>query len=199
MRFPNLNTSLVARIREYIHHLANGGDMLASLFLSMLGHRVISGGIVANPTTPSTQATLVGGATVIRANVSYAYLAGDGNYYESALAADVVAGGTAASFPAGISGQSLITTYGVYRRTDTGALVVFGLKGVGAPTGTQVAPSDAAITTYVATLTAGTGATWWKLAEVTNVRSSDIVLNNVAGNLVNDNSKGDRGVWLANF
>lgn len=189
MRFPNLNTSVVARIREYIHHLANGGDMVADLLMAMLSHRIISGGIIATPTTANVQATGAAGNLAWRVNTSYFYGAGDADYHELVAQVDTVIQNAASPITA-TPPQSIVAAV-VVKKAANGVKSIITVKGTAALTsaGVPVGPTDAAIQTAV-----GAGLTWWKLGEVQLDRTSDLVVVETYFQ-----ARGDRGVWLANF
>lgn len=193
-RYPNTPNNVAGRIREYIHHLAAGGDQYSDLFSSMLSHRIISGGIVSAPTTASTQATGAG-TLAWRCNISYVYLAGDADYGELAANADFVIHNGATTIT---NLYTQVAAVIVSKNPSTNALKFFAVKGTAQTTASGLAtgPTDAAIQTAVnSDYSVTNNATWWKLAEVSLSRTADTTL----ATAVNYNARGDRGIWLQNW
>lgn len=151
---------------------------LRDLFVAVvngLKNRLINGGEVGDPTTPSAQAAGVGNTTW---NVNVA-------------AARVVVGGTQASLAAAadvaVHSGSLLMANGkscvaaVVAKLASGTVSVVTVKGATATTGAQVAPTDAQIQAAV-----GAGVPWVKLAQTTLNRTADTVVTQSHDNAVAD-------------
>jgi hypothetical protein len=195
-RYPNTPSNMAGRVKEYFHHLANGGDNVSDVLSSMLGHRIISGGILAAPSTPSVQSTGAGGNLAWRCNFSYVYMAGDGDYHELAAGADQVLWNAATPITTAI--PYITCAVVIYKKAD-GTKNFLGSTNlpVGAAATTAalaVGPSDTVIQTKVNTASSETGDTWWKLGEIQLYRSADTTV--VATYY---NNRGDRGIWLPSW
>lgn len=154
--------------------LALQTDLVARYFAESLvdrKNRVESGLLASAPTTASTQATGAGNTTW-RVNLS---------------AGVVVVGGVAKSLDVAAdtsihSGSQLVTNgqsciAALVAKNVTGTVSVQAVKGTAATTGSQVAPSDAAIQTAV-----GADNAWVKLAECTINRTGDTTVTQSENN-----------------
>lgn len=145
----NAPNGLVNRIKMIAAHEAN---------------RVLSGFLVEDPTTPSSQAAGVGN-TVVNVNRSAGLAVVNGVVYYLAKTDDYALH-TGSLYTGFANGQSAVITLCLKNVAGTVTLEI--VKGAAALTGAQVAPSDATITAQV-----GAGNTWIKLAEITINRTGD--------------------------
>ena len=190
-RYANANANFPSRVREYLHHLnENDGNIL----MSMLGHRIISGGMITTPTAANAQVTGAGNTTW-NVNASYAYMAGDNDYHELAATVSLAVHSGSQLF---VVGQWCTAAIVIYKAAATGVKTALAVKGTvaaslalvsGPSDGALVSPAAGSIQAAINTADSSTQATWWKLGEVTITRTSDVVLTATYANI-----KGDRGI-----
>lgn len=174
-----LSNVLPSRMKEYIRHVAAGGDMLAALFMQLFGNGVMAGGLCTDATTPNSQATGAGGTLVWNTDVPHVIGNFRGSVSELAKQTNVSIHNAASPIT---TGQSIVAAV-VLKKAANGVLSIVTVKGAAAATGSQVSPTDAAIQAAV------TGTLdWIKLGEIQLDRTSDLVV--VASYF---NSRGDRG------
>jgi hypothetical protein len=139
------------------------------------GNRVHEGGLVGDPTTPSSQATGTGN-TLWNINIG-ALIASVGNVpVEIAAAADTAI--HSGSFLTGFtSGKSCVAA--VVLKNVSGTITCVTVKGTPATTGSEVGPDDATIQTAV-----GANNNWIKLAETTLNRTGDTTVTQSHNNAV---------------
>jgi hypothetical protein len=135
----------------------------------------VEGGLVAAPTSASTQASGVGNTTW-RCNVAALLATVDGVIAELVVQADVVihSGSFLTSFADGYACVAAVVLKNV-----TGTISLATVKGTVAAWGSQVAPSDAVIQAAV-----GAGNEWLKLGETTLRRTADTAVVQSYNNLV---------------
>jgi hypothetical protein len=177
-----LSNVLPARMKEYIRHLAAGGDMMAAFLMQTFGNGALGGasGLVTDPTVANSQATGAGGTLVWNVDISHVMANFRGVLQELGRQASVSIHNGATPI---INGNSIIAAV-VLKKSGAGVLSIVTVKGTAAAIGSAVPPTDAAIQTAV-----GAGLDWVKLADVQLDRTSDLV---VAPTYRNFN--GDRGV-----
>jgi hypothetical protein len=165
---------LTNAVREYIKHLMiDGRDLYASALSVDCGDRVMSGLMVAVPTTASTQATGATGVTAWRVNLDKGLAALNGKMYELAATTDhVIANGNVGL----IAGDSMVAAVVAYLSGST--LTVGHVLGAPAVTGSQVTVSDAAITASLST------SNWVRLADCTINRTADLTVTQSQDNTV---------------
>jgi len=136
-------------------------------------NKVLTGGLVGDPTTPSTQASGTGN-TEWRVDRTACVVVVDGAMKEFAVAADVAV--HTGSFLTGLtSGKSCVAA--IVAKLDTGVVSIVVVKGTPATTGTQVGPTDAVIQAAV-----GSGKPWIKLHETTLNRTGDATVTQAHDN-----------------
>lgn len=162
--------------------LASRGDAVAKALIDGFNDRLVTGGLVAAPTTPSAQLTGAG-ATSWRVNVAALVGVVDAVTKELAAQADVIVHDTTQYLT---NGQSAIAAV-VLKVAANGTASIVTAKGAAATTGSEVAPDDAAIQTAV-----GAGLPWLKLGESTLNRTGDIAVTQTY-----DNTKRDVGLVFA--
>lgn len=140
-------------------------DLVARYFAALLAdrqNRVEAGLLAGTPTTASTQITGTGNTTW-NVNVAAGVVVVGGVAKDLAAAADTAIH----------SGSQLVTNgqscaAALVAKNVSGTVTVVAVKGTAATTGSQAAPTDAAIQTAV-----GAGNAWVKLAECTLNRTGD--------------------------
>lgn len=162
--------------------LAARGDIVAQAIMDGFNDRLSTGGIVKAPTTPSTQATGTG-ATAWRINVDALVAVVDAATKELVAQADVVVHSATQLVTDGQSCKAAV----VLKVAADGTASIVTVKGAAATTGSQVAPTNAAIQAGV-----GAGLPWLKLAEVTINRTADTTVTQSY-----DNTKRDVGLVFA--
>ena len=151
--------------------------------------RLIQGGRVIDPTTASTQATGASGTTAWRVDRRELFGAFGGVADEVALAADVLL----ANGDVGLTdGKSLVAA--VIVTISAGAFVMDKVLGTAATTGTQVAPTDAAIQTAL-----GAGVKWLRLCDATINRTGDTTVTQSQNNKVRYTGKASQTAYTVAF
>lgn len=134
-------------------------------------NRVYSGGIVVDPTTPSSQATGVGN-TLWNINLGVAgapvLAAVDGVMTEIAPAADIAihTGSYLTGFAVGKACKAAVVV-----KKDGASFSIVTVKGAVATAGAELGPTDSVITAAV-----GAGKPWIKLCEDRLERTADLVV-----------------------
>jgi uncharacterized protein YdbL (DUF1318 family) len=166
-----VTANVVSRFKEYMLHLARGGDMVAKFLLALAGSRVLElGGPVVAPTAASTQATGATGALAWRVNMPWVLAAIDGGTYEKAAVADFVVFSGASTIPNGSAATAAIVAY----LSSAGVLTFLGVVGASAVGLVAAGPGDAAVDAAVKAANGAVAADWVKVAETTFARTGDI-------------------------
>lgn len=160
--------------------LAHQTHAIARYFAELAAHeknKVLVGGLGADPTTPSTQAT--GAAGITDWNADYTAVEGlvDGLQGAAAAVADAaIHAGTIVD--AGFQiGASIVAAFVL--KNDGGTISVDIVKGAAATTGAQKAPTDAEIQTAL-----GAGVEWIRLFHSTLNRTADTTVTESQDNTV---------------
>lgn len=175
--------SIIAKYKTQLFAQAKAGDHTAQALIDGFNDRLITGGLVKAPTTPSSQITGAGGNTTWNVNVDALVAVVDGVTKELVATADGVINSGSNYL---INGNSAIAAV-VLKIAANGTASLVYVKGASAVTGSQVAPTDAAIQTAV-----GAGLSWLKLGEVTLNRTADTTVTETY-----DNTKRDVGLVFA--
>lgn len=139
------------------------------------GNRVHEGGLVGDPTTPSTQATGTGNTLW---NINISALLGTVGEVAKELAAAADTAIHSGSFLTGLtSGKSCVAA--VVLKNVSGTITRVTVKGTPATTGSELGPDDAAIQTAV-----GANNAWIKIAETTLNRTGDLTVTQSHNNAV---------------
>jgi hypothetical protein len=165
-----------------ILNLAKGGDFMAQALVDGFNDRLVAGGLVKAPTTPSAQLTGTGN-TSWRVNVDALVAVVDAKTKELVAQADAVIHSGSQLLE---DGESAIAAL-VLKVAADGTASLVAVAGAAATTGSQVAPTDAAIQTAV-----GAGLSWLKLGETTLNRTGDTTVTQTY-----DNTKRDVGLVFA--
>jgi hypothetical protein len=163
---------LTADQKSMLISLANRGDLAAKAVVALGADKILTGGLVGAPTNASTQAT-GSGATAWRVNVAALLAQVDGALKELVAQADVVIHSATQLVT---NGQSCIATV-VLKIAADGTASIVTAKGAAATTGSQVAPTAAAVQTAV-----GAGLSYLELAEVTLNRTGDTTVTETYNN-----------------
>lgn len=174
--------SIIAKYKTMLFGQAKAGDHTAQAIVDGFNDRLMTGGLVKVATTVSTQAAGAA-ATAWRVNVDAVVAVVDGVTKELVNQVDVVIHSATQYL---VNGQSAIAAV-VLKVAADGTASIVTVKGTAATTGTQVAPTDAAIQTAV-----GAGLPWLKLGETTLSRTADTVVAQTW-----DNTKRDVGLVFA--
>ncbi len=142
----------------------------------IFGNRVIVGMLVGTPTTASTQVTGAG-ASDFNVNIAAGILAVNGVVKEYAAQADYDLASAAANIIT--NGQSIVVAIVAFVSTADGVVRLRAIRGAAATTGSQVAPTDAAISAKF-----GDGTFWFRLADCTVNRTGDTTLTQSYNNAV---------------
>ena len=147
--------------------LAHQTKSVANYFQMIKTHeanKVLAGGVVEDPTTPSAQLTGTGNTTW-SADVSHLAARVGGTQIILAAAADFAI--HSGSYLTGFAnGSSCIAA--LVLKNVAGTITMVAVKGTPATTGSQVAPTDGEIQAAV-----GAGNAWVKVAECTLNRTAD--------------------------
>lgn len=172
--------SIISKYKTELFTQAKAGNHMAQAIIDGFNDRLMTGGIVKAPTTPSAQLTGAGGNTTWNVNVDALVAVVDGVTKELVATAD---GSIHSGSNYIINGNSAIAAV-VLKVAANGTASLVYVKGASAVTGSQVAPTDSAIQTAV-----GAGLSWMKLAETTLNRTADTTVTQTY-----DNTKRDVGL-----
>lgn len=173
---------LIAQYKTELLTQAKAGNHIAQAIIDGFNDRLMTGGLVKAPTTPSAQLTGAG-ATTWNVNTDALVAVMDAVTKELVAQADVVIHSATQLLT---NGQSAIAAV-VLKVAANGTASIVTVKGAAATTGAQVAPTSAAIQTAV-----GAGLPWMKLGETTLNRTGDITVTQTY-----DNTKRDVGLVFA--
>lgn len=171
---------------EYVKHLAvDGRDFVVQALAVAGGSRILNGLLSTAPTTASTQATGTGN-TAWNVNVDKGVLYVGGKEAELAATTDLHVHSGSQLVTNGQSCEAALVCY-----LNAGNPTLLAVKGAAAATGSQVAPTDAAISTAVDAAASGKNVDWVKVAHLTINRTGDTTVTQSQ-----DNSVSDRGLKL---
>lgn len=173
---------IISKYKTELLTQAKAGNHVAQALIDGFNDRLMTGGLVKAPTTPSAQITGAG-ATTWNVNVDALVGVVDAVTKELAAQADVAIHSATQYLT---NGQSAIAAV-VLKVAANGTASIVTAKGAAATTGAQVAPTDAAIQTAV-----GAGLSWLKLGETTLNRTGDTTVTQTY-----DNTKRDVGLVFA--
>lgn len=176
-----------------VYHSINTSQALLGSFsinVKEKAGRLVVGGKISDPTTPSTQATGAGGTTALRVNVAEVlHGAFGGSASELAAAADTVL----ANGDIGLTnGKSVVVA--VVVKIVSGDFVIDKVVGTPATTGSQTSPSDATIQTAL-----GAGVLWLRLCDVTANRTGDTSITQSQNNKVRYTGKNSQTTYRMSF
>lgn len=173
-------------------HDAQAGRLLEALDNIIAHHNhSVKEGVVGAPTNASTQASGASGSMTLRVNHTALRAAVGGDDHELAAAADVALHNAAFAWGA-TSGKSVV--FAVLFSTGSGddTPAIADVAGTVADTGSQVAPTDAEITTALG------HSNWVRIADLTVNRTADTTLTQSADNTVRPTLTGASRLALTN-